>query len=154
MLHPVALVSLAVLVVNDRWLKSAWPGVVTGKLSDCAGLALLPIGLLSVTEILRRICRRPLIWRYDALIWVALSVFGFVFVKIAPFGDDAYAWVMGAIRWPLQALSHGGRTPQIRPILVSRDPADLLALAVSPWPFLLIRRRTRAAANASPRLSM
>src|SRR5438874_8201324 len=85
-LHPVALVSLAVLVVNDRWLKSAWPGFVTGKLSDCAGLVLLPIGLVSLAEILRRICRRPLIWRYDALWWVALSVVGFAFVKVTPAG--------------------------------------------------------------------
>jgi hypothetical protein len=146
-LHPVALISLVVLVVNDRWLKSAWPGFVTGKLSDCAGLVLLPIGLLSLTEILRRISRRPLIWRYDALIWVALSVFGFVLVKVTPAGNDAYAWAMGAIRWPLQALSHAGSTRQIRPLLVSRDRADLLALAVSPWPFLLIRNRTRAAAT-------
>jgi len=147
-LHPVAWISLAVLVVNDRWLKSAWPGLVTGKLSDCAGLVLLPIGLVSLTEILRRICGRPVIWRYDALIWVALSVFGFAFVKIAPTGNDAYAWVVGGIRWPLQALFHGGSAPQIRPILVSRDRADLFALAVSPWAFLLIRNRTRAVAMA------
>ena len=135
-------------MVNDRWLKSDWPGFVTGKLSDCAGLVLLPVGLLSLTEILRRICHKPMIWRYDALIWVALSAFGFVFVKVTPVGNDAYAWVMGAIRWPLQALSQTGSTPQMRPILVSRDRADLLALAFSPWPFLLIRNRTRAAATA------
>jgi hypothetical protein len=139
-LHPVACISLAVLVVNDHWLKSACPGLVTGKLSDCAGLVLLPIGLASLTEILRRICGRPLIWRYDALIWVALSVLGFAFVKTSSAGNDAYAWVLGGIRWPLQALSHDSRALQIRPIIVSRDPADLLALAVSPWAFLLIRK--------------
>lgn len=153
-IHPVALISLAVLVVNDRWLKSAWPGFVTGKLSDCAGLVLLPIGLLSLAEILRRICRRALIWRYDALVWVALTVFGFVFVKVTPVGNDAYAWAMGAIRWPLQALTHAGNTLQIRPLLVSRDRSDLLVLAVSAWPFLLIRNRTRAAATRFSRLRM
>ena len=147
-LHPVALISLAVLVVNDRWLKVAWPGFVTGKLSDCAGLVLLPVGLLSLAEILRRNCGKPMIWRYDVLVWVTLSVFGFVFVKVTPVGNDAYAWVMGIIRWPLQAISHTGSTPQLRPILVSRDRADLLALAFSPWPFLLIRKRTRAVATA------
>jgi hypothetical protein len=147
-LHPVALMSLGVLLVNDRWLKFAWPGFVTGKLSDCAGLVLLPIGLLSLTEILRRICRRPLGWRYDALMCVALSVCGFVFVKVAPAGNDAYAWAIGAIRWPLQALSHLDSAQEIRPILVSRDRTDLLALAITPWAFLLIRNRTRAAATA------
>ncbi len=141
-LHPAALISLAVLVVNDRWLKAAWPGFVTGKLSDCAGLVLLPIGLLSSAEILRRICHKPLIWRDDALLWVAISVVGFVFVKVTPAGNDAYAWAVGAIRWPLQTVSHGGALG-IRPILVSRDRSDLLALVVSLAPFLLIRNRAR-----------
>jgi hypothetical protein len=153
-LHPAALTSLVLLVVNDRWLKSAWPGFVTGKLSDCAGLVLLPIGLLSLAEILRRICHRPLIRRYDPLVWVALSVFGFVFVKVTPAGNDVYAWAIGAIRWPLKTLTDVGTAPQIRPVLVSRDRTDLLALAVSPWPFLLIRNRARAAATALSRLSI
>ena len=37
--HPVTLAALALLVVNDRVLKGALPGAVTGKLSDVAGLA-------------------------------------------------------------------------------------------------------------------
>jgi hypothetical protein len=143
-LHPIAMTSLAVLVVNDRWLKSTWPGFVTGKLSDCAGLVLLPIGLLSLTEILRRICRRPLIRRYDSLVWVALCVIGFVFVKTTPAGNDVYAWALGAIRWPLRALTDLDSAPRIEPVLVLRDQADLLALVVSPCPFLLIRNRARA----------
>jgi hypothetical protein len=146
--HPVAIAALAVLVVNDRWLKSAWPGFVTGKLSDCAGLVLLPIGLLSVTELLRRTCRRPVTWRYDPFVWVALSVIGFVFVKVTPAGNDAYAWAIGTIRWAAQALLYGSGLP-IRPVLVSRDQTDLLALAVSALPVLLIRNRTRASRAAS-----
>jgi hypothetical protein len=146
--HPVAMTALAVLVVNDRWLKSAWPGFVTGKLSDCAGLVLLPIVLLSVTEVLRRICRRPMTWRYDPCVWVALSVTGFVFVKVTPAGNDAYAWAIGAIRWVPQALLHGSGLP-IQPVLVSRDQTDLLALAVLAFPVLLIRNRTRATRAAS-----
>jgi hypothetical protein len=147
--HPVAVTALAVLVVNDRWLKSALPGFVTGKLSDCAGLVLLPIGLLSVAELLRRICRRPVTWRYDPLIWVALSVFGFVFVKVTPAGNDAYAWAIGAIRWQAQALFQAGSAQPIRPVLVSRDLSDLLAVAVSALPVLLIRTRTRTAVAAA-----
>ena len=38
LLHPAFLVALATLVVNDHLLKDAFPGVVTGKLSDFAGL--------------------------------------------------------------------------------------------------------------------
>jgi hypothetical protein len=36
--RPAYLAALAVLVVNDVWLKYAWPGFATGKLSDVAGL--------------------------------------------------------------------------------------------------------------------
>lgn len=36
------LLAVVVLVVNDQWGKSAWPGLLTGKLSDFAGLAAFP----------------------------------------------------------------------------------------------------------------
>ena len=39
---PPTLLALAVLVLNDHVLKQAAPGVVTGKLSDVAGLVLAP----------------------------------------------------------------------------------------------------------------
>lgn len=41
------LASLALLLLNDFWFKQAFPGVVTGKLSDFAGIAV--IGLLAFT---------------------------------------------------------------------------------------------------------
>ena len=45
---PVAVVSLVLLVLeDDHLLKQAWPGVVTGKLSDVAGLVVAPL-LLTV----------------------------------------------------------------------------------------------------------
>ncbi|GAA1404452.1 hypothetical protein ACFQZ4_28680 [Catellatospora coxensis] len=40
--HPVSLLALALLLVNDHVLKAAWPGTVTGKLSDVAGLLVAP----------------------------------------------------------------------------------------------------------------
>lgn len=36
--------SVLVMVINDAWLKSAYPGILTGKLSDLAGIA--TVGLL------------------------------------------------------------------------------------------------------------
>ncbi len=33
--------ALATLIVNDAWLKGAWPGLLTGKLSDFAGIAVV-----------------------------------------------------------------------------------------------------------------
>ncbi|MCY7387503.1 MAG: hypothetical protein LH481_05460 [Burkholderiales bacterium] len=40
-------ISLAVLILNDWWLKSAFPGTLTGKLSDFAGIAVVALLLLA-----------------------------------------------------------------------------------------------------------
>lgn len=40
--------SLLLLLVNDAWLKAAYPGLVTGKLSDIAGVALVTLLLLTL----------------------------------------------------------------------------------------------------------
>ena len=44
---PVFVLALVVLVLNDHVFKQAWPGLVTGKLSDFAGLVVAPL-LLAV----------------------------------------------------------------------------------------------------------
>src|SRR5262245_46351378 len=46
--HPLCLLSLTVLVLNDHVLKHAIPGVVTGKLSDVAWLILAPVVLAAL----------------------------------------------------------------------------------------------------------
>jgi hypothetical protein len=44
--HPVSLAAVAVLAINDWWLKPRFgPGLVTGKLSDLAGLVFAPVVL-------------------------------------------------------------------------------------------------------------
>jgi hypothetical protein len=37
------LLALATLIVNDAWLKSAYPGLISGKLSDIAGIAVVAL---------------------------------------------------------------------------------------------------------------
>jgi len=46
------LVCLAALIANDGWLKAAYPGVVSGKLSDFSGVAL--VGMLAIAAFPRR----------------------------------------------------------------------------------------------------
>ncbi len=50
MLHPLTLISLFVLVLNDHFLKWAHPSWVTGKLSDVAGMVLAPLVLSVATR--------------------------------------------------------------------------------------------------------
>lgn len=44
------LASLVVLLMNDFWLKASYPGLVTGKLSDFAGVALVGLLLLALNS--------------------------------------------------------------------------------------------------------
>ena len=43
MRHPAVLGSVALLVLNDHLLKQAYPGWLTGKLSDVSGLVFFPV---------------------------------------------------------------------------------------------------------------
>lgn len=97
--HPATLIALLVLVVNDHLLKDLWPGPVTGKLSDAAGLVLAP-------PLLALLVRRPAV-----ALW-SVGV-GFFLVKAFPYGAE-----LASAAW---SLAHG-------PSIVRADPTDLLTL--------------------------
>jgi hypothetical protein len=140
LLSPWALVSVAIILINDHVLKDAFGNTLTGKLSDIAGVFLFPLLLLSVLEVLRR----SLVGR-AAIAWsIAVTGIGFAAVKmVAPVGD-AYEWVIGFLRW-----AAGGFRGDILPILVFRDPSDLLVLPILFASYLVItHNRTRAPEGA------
>ncbi len=93
------MLALVVLVVNDHMLKAAWPGFVTGKLSDVAGLILFP-------ALLDLVIRRP-------GVSIAITGVGFTLVKTTAAG----AW-----------LASEAWTAVWGPSKVLADPTDLLAL--------------------------
>lgn len=98
--------AVAVLAVNDHWLKGAgWlPGAVTGKLSDVAGLFAAPVVLAAL---LRVRSRRGLVGAYAAT--------GLVFASIKV-SATASGWFVAA----LAAAGLGWKNWV--------DPTDLLAL--------------------------
>ncbi len=51
LLQPLALGAIAVLLLNDHVFKAVAPGLVTGKLSDIAGLVFFPLLLVAVAEL-------------------------------------------------------------------------------------------------------
>ena len=140
LLHPITLAALGLLLLNDHVLKAAWPGPVTGKLSDLAGLAFFPILLLSAWELTLVLGGR---WRtptFRALATaVALSALGFALVKIVPSATEGWAWLLGAAQWWLLLPSRllvGLPLPPIAPAAVVADPSDLMtvpALALAAW---------------------
>ncbi|WP_066367752.1 hypothetical protein [Herbidospora mongoliensis] len=97
--HPLTVLALVVLVLNDHLLKYTWPGIVTGKLSDVAGLILLP-------PLLGLVIGRP-------LPAIAITGIGFTLVKASETG----AW-LASEAW---SLAWG-------PSLIRADLTDLLAL--------------------------
>ena len=130
LLHPVALAAIAVLLLNDHVLKHAAPGLVTGKLSDVAGLAFFPLVLLGTWEVIRSAVGR---WSGPSPRSLALSVvltsIVFGLVKTTDLAAGVFATTLGAAQWAIGfALTAGHRSSDFVPTLVVRDPTDLVAL--------------------------
>ena len=126
LLHPLALLALGTLVLNDHLLKGTAPGLLTGKLSDLAGLVFFPLLLQALVEVLDR--REPFRPRRSVLLGAALlSAMVFSAINLWPPAGDLYRWTLGTLQWPFHALQGGLGTP-LRPTLHTVDPTDLLAL--------------------------
>ncbi|MDX3189976.1 hypothetical protein PV458_16340 [Streptomyces sp. MN03-5084-2B] len=104
--HPLTVGATAVLLLNDHVLKPAWPGLVTGKLSDVAGLVAAPpvLGLLLGLFLAGRI---------GAAAAVLLTGAGFTLVKLTTAGAGAASAAWSVVNGPSVVLA---------------DPADLVAL--------------------------
>ncbi|HET7506075.1 MAG TPA: hypothetical protein VFK02_33880 [Kofleriaceae bacterium] len=127
-LHPATLAAVLVLIVND-WVLKPWlgPGLVTGKLSDLAGLAFAPVVLSAAIGLVLHLAARlgaridPSLSRARLLACIAATGAVFAAVKL----DPAAARLLAAL------ISRLGR-----PAAIYLDPTDLLclpALAISAW---------------------
>lgn len=113
LVHPVSLLCIATLLVNDRVLKVRWPGPVTGKVSDVVGLAFFPLVVAALLGVLQRSPR----WT----ITMAVTVTGvwFTLMKTVP----AAAGLTGTA---VTGLLGGGARVVV-------DPTDVLALPAMAW---------------------
>jgi hypothetical protein len=145
------LFAVAVLFVNDHFLKRAWPGSVTGKLSDVAGMFFFPLLLHAVASNIVPRSRRSDV-AHDRLLFVCCAATAFVFVlaKTTIAVNEAYAVTLGALQWPFRALAslaHERAVSGVRPVILARDPSDVLAV-----PFVAlayVAGRARCAHTAS-----
>lgn len=80
---PVFAACIGLLLLNDRVLKAAWPGLVTGKLSDIAGVAMVAIVIAAIAR------------RVDVAI--AATAIGFTLLKLVPSVAKAAAPVLGGV---------------------------------------------------------
>ncbi|MGV9361015.1 hypothetical protein [Amycolatopsis sp. NPDC003731] len=104
--HPLTIGATTVLLLNDHVCKPWWPGLVTGKLSDFAGLVAAPpvLGLLLGLFLARRTA---------AAAAVLVTGAGFALVKLTAAGAGVASAAWSVVNGPSVILA---------------DPADLVAL--------------------------
>lgn len=134
--HPVTVLALAVLLVNDHVLKQAYGSWWTGKLSDVAGLVLAP-ALVAVAVAAGARCARVVV---PPRVVVGLSTgvvgAGFVVVKATAGGAAVASAAWSALEGPGVVL---------------RDPADLVALPALAVAVAVAGRASRASAPTGAR---
>lgn len=138
-LAPLPLAAVAVLAFNDHVAKAAWPGLLTGKLSDAAGCFALP---LVISALLALGTRWPL--RLRLALGAAATVALITAIKLSPAAAGAVAAALGAVG----RLVGGGTTR------IVADPTDLVALPFVGLALAYGRRRGRAQGSGSGRLAL
>ncbi|MBL8046484.1 MAG: hypothetical protein JNL09_08085 [Anaerolineales bacterium] len=121
--HPLTLLSIALLLLNDHWLKAAAPSVLTGKLSDFAGLFFFPFLLAALLGTAR------LPARLTFLLALTLTGGWFALMKTT-------LWANALTRAALSAVWGG-------PVSIVLDPTDCWALVMLLPAWLLWRSLER-----------
>lgn len=112
--HPATLASIALLLVNDHWLKAAFPSWWTGKLSDFAGLFFFPFLLAALLGLF--LDRTNIPPRSIGRLAFGFTALWFASFKVLPPVNAATCALLGIL------LGH--------PVQLVLDPTDLIALPV------------------------
>jgi len=153
LLHPVTLTALALWAINDHLLKGWGPALLTGKLSDVAGLAVCPTVLLGIAEW----CTPELLQRYwRALLIASCTVIGLLVVglELSPTVQLAYQHALGAAWFAARSLVawlSGARAPAFALVSTTPDVTDLLTLPALAIPCWLVHH-TQLAKGSPPRV--
>lgn len=133
--HPVVIISVVAVVINDHWAKAAWSNHLTGKVSDAAGSLVLAALLAAGFVVLRR--RWPgghntpaTITTAVAAVAAAAVVVGVALAKTSGAGAHVAAWILGVARWPIGAagaLVLGNPVAPPSTVSVVVDATDVLA---------------------------
>lgn len=132
--HPLAIGALVILLVNDHVLKAAYPGWITGKLSDFSGMVIAPLVLVVIVDAIA-----PAKLRAGSG-WACALAVGCAFAACKTWAPAAEAYEAGLalarspFRWLLSAILE--RPPSSERVVLVRDATDLIALpmgAVAAW---------------------
>jgi len=137
LLHPLAVSSLVLLVGNDHWLKRAYPGILSGKLSGFAAVLLLPLFLHALVELsCRAYTGVPMSSRVaNRVLGACLVLTCLVYAppELWPPAETAYRYGLGALQWPFRifwSLVRGQASAAFAPVRATADPSDLTALSM------------------------
>ena len=156
LLHPLAIVTVLILLVNDHYWKGVGPPWVTGKLSDVAVMILVPLVFQAGMEWFAWARGRFRPQRSILLVGVLLAAGIMASINIWPPAAEAYRWGMAVLQWPAKAcwqLVAGRSLPPLQPVSLVMDPADLWTIPFGVLPLWMDLKRTRAAtasAQADP----
>jgi hypothetical protein len=150
LLHPVALTAVALLLLNDHLMKPMLPGLLTGKLSDIAGLFAAPLVAVAAIELASAARGRRASPNAGWLVGIAgLIAMAFVAAKTTAAGAAMLGALLGLGQWAggmALAPLLGAPPPPSRAAVVV-DPTDLVALvSVAAALALCLRRHTALSA--------
>lgn len=110
--------AVAALALNDGVLKGSSPSLLTGKLSDFAGLFFAPVLMLTIVEIVP-LMREHRTFRTRRLFCYGLIGTVFSAAQVSAWGALVYEWAFLPARWI--PTWRGG-------FALTQDPTDLVAL--------------------------
>jgi len=131
---PLPLAAVALLAINDAWLKPTFHNHLTGKLSDLAGCFVFPLYLAALLGVLlpALVPRRRLLagGLATAALFATLELWPAAAVTFCAVNAEVARWI---------GIDRAFR--------LTSDPTDLLALVMVPVAYLFGVRRASAAAT-------
>jgi hypothetical protein len=147
LLHPIAVICLLVLAFNDHVLKRVYPSTLSGKLSDFAGVVLLPLFLHAAFEVtvarVRRAPPSPALSNRALGVCLVLGLGAFALPEVWPPADAVYRYGFGIAYYPFRAMAALLRerpVPPVLPVQATADVTDLLALPMGLVAYAVGRR--------------
>jgi hypothetical protein len=142
------LLSLAVLITNDLYLKSAFPSWLTGKLSDVAGIYLLALLITAASPRKKYVAGTILAlgflyWKSPMSQWFIDNVNSVLQAQIGRVVDYSDFLALIAIPFAWTTVSDGAAKPRklLTQKLLSIPVAVITVLAVSGTSVLIFQRR-------------
>ena len=139
--HPLVLLLIGIWIINDQFLKDIFGNAVTGKISDFAGVAVLPLMLLGAYEsTCAALSKSPRFRHYVLLASIFITAVFMAGINIFDSWASVFRVALGMAQWPARAAWNyleDGTSLAAAPVHHTMDPTDLWSLIALAFPFWL-----------------